>query len=490
MKDNSEVSAHKGRTLTDIPENIAIAQLEQFGDKMIIPEGMTLSMAKELIERREAYMEEEMAFNEEYAFHPYDGANAINVVLERVFGWSCAIPTPGMFGDDPPTLVNIPVSHNEHRKVPWGRFSLPGTEDGWIATAAAFDGQRINFVINGCTKRKYEAQVTKILDGVREELAERSIYRNKAIKLRFKDDDGDIIMLPTPEFMDLTDVDESMLIYSDAVQAQINSNLFVPIERAVDCIANGIDVKRGVLLAGIYGTGKTLGAKVAAKKALRQGHTFVYTPHADELGKAIAFAKQYQSPVCVIFCEDIDRAVNGDRTVKMDDILNVVDGIDTKTTRVIIVLTTNDLEGINPALLRPGRLDAVIEVTPPDAKAVIKLLRYYGGDAIHPSVNLDRVGYMLAGNIPAVISEVVKRAKIAELERTAPGTKITGLSEDSIVQAAESIKYQVDLLARRSKENNQALPPLEQTIAGIVQYAVTGRSDKLSKVTQPEYQAN
>src|SRR5690606_12165691 len=100
-------------------------------------------------------------------------------------------------------------------------------------------------------------------DRVRHLLQTQSIYRGHAIKLRFRDDDGDPIDLPTPEFMDLTDVDETMLIYSESVQRQVHVNLFTPIERVDDCLHNGIVVKRGVLLAGTYGVGKTLAAKVA-----------------------------------------------------------------------------------------------------------------------------------------------------------------------------------------------------------------------------------
>ena len=41
-------------------------------------------------------------------------------------------------------------------------------------------------------------------------------------------------------------------------------NLFTPITRVKDCIKNSIPVKRGILLGGTYGTGKTLAATVAA----------------------------------------------------------------------------------------------------------------------------------------------------------------------------------------------------------------------------------
>lgn len=469
-----------GNSLKDVPDNVAIAQLEHFGDKLVVPKGMSLQQALELIERRQSYLEEDMNFNEVFGYFPYDGANALNQVLERTFGWSCAEPTPGMFGDRPPALINIEIAPKVFRKVPWGRFSLPGMEGGWIQCAAAWDGSSVKFALTGIIKRKFEDKIDQLFAEVRKELDENSIYRGKAIKIRFKDDDGCEIDMPTPEFMDLTDVDESMVIYSTDVQRQIEINLLTPIRRVHDCLLNNIPIKRGVMLAGTYGTGKTLGAKVAAKLSVATGNTFVYIPHADELNKAIEFAKQYQSPACTVFCEDIDRAISGERTVKMDDILNIIDGIDTKTANIITVLTSNHIEEINPALLRPGRLDAVIHVTPPDAEAVSKLLRAYGGGAIAPSVSLEAAAKLLEGNIPATIAEVVKRAKLAELARTPAGQVVTNLSEASLIEAAHSVKAHVELLERRASAAQRRLPAMEETLVEIVRAALTRDTSKLS----------
>jgi len=466
--------SEKTVSLNKIPQNVAVAEVVKHGDKLTVPESMPLEEAIELLQRRQEYLEEEMRFNETFNYFPLDGANALNIVLERIFGWSPAEPTPGMFGDNPPQLINIEVAPKVFRKVPWGRFSLPGMEDAWLNTSFNWTDKGVRFAMVVNAKRKYEEKIDKVFAEVRKELDENSIYRGQALKIRFLDEDGDLVGMPTPEFMDLTDVDEQMLIYSDHVADAIRRDLFTPIERVNDCIANDINVKRGVLLAGTYGTGKTLGAKVAAKKAVATGNTFLYTPHANELSYAIEFAKQYQSPACVIFVEDIDRAVTGERSVSMDDILNIVDGIDTKTARIITVLTSNHLEDINPAMLRPGRLDAIIEVTPPDAKAVERLLRSYGGSTITDDVNLEAAAKKLAGQIPAVIAEVVKRAKLAELSVTPPGEKIESISEASILLAAESITFQTELLDRRAREGVRRLPSLEETFVEIIRQAITG----------------
>src|SRR5690606_20126549 len=131
--------------------------------------------------------------------------------------------------------------------------------------------------------------------------------------------------------------------------------------------------------------------------AVQNGITYLYVPRADELKDAIEFAKLYQNPASVVFCEDIDRVTKGERSVAMDDILNIIDGIDTKTANIMVVLTTNHMDNINPAMLRPGRLDAVIPVTPPDAKAVERLIRVYAKGAVRADEDLAHVGATLAG---------------------------------------------------------------------------------------------
>src|SRR5690606_23730038 len=150
----------------------------------------------------------------------------------------------------------------------------------------------------------------------------------------------------------------------------------------------------------------------------------------------------------------------------MDDILNIIDGIDTKSANIITVLTTNNLENIHPAMLRPGRLDAVIDVAPPDAEAVTRLIRLYGGETIAPDADLSSVGETLAGTIPAVIAEVVKRAKLAQLSRQAPGTFVTEITPEALLESAETIKAQIALLADKPKEET---PTLDQAMKKAIQ---------------------
>jgi transitional endoplasmic reticulum ATPase len=331
------------------------------------------------------------------------------------------------------------------------------------------------FVLSATVKRKDEPVIRELFTSLREYLKTHSIYRGKAIKIRFRDDDGDTIPMPQPEFMDVADVDPDGLLLNKDLMASINANLFTPITRVADCIQNGIKVKRGVLLGGNYGTGKTLAATVAAHLAQKHGITFVYTPRANELGDAIAFAKQYQSPACVVFCEDIDREMTGERSVKIDDILNILDGVDTKSENIITVLTTNHLEKVNQAMLRPGRLDAIISIEAPDAETAERLVRHYGGNAIDEAEDLVEVGVALQGQIPAVIEETVKRAKLYNLSLIDSGHAVTGISGEALRLAGVSMKTQIELLEGPEKIE---LPTLDKVMKHMIVSSVKESVDE------------
>ena len=458
------------KTLEQNEKQVHVADIVKHGEKLIVPEQMKLGDAIDLLKRRQTYEEEEVVVRRTYNVFPWDGAHALMLALTERYGWAAAEATPGFFGSNPPQMLDVQVGYGQTKKVPWGRFSLPQVE-GFVQCSAQKKDGRVSFELVGKVLRKDEPTIELLFDTVEKTLRTNSIYMGKAIKIRFRDNDGNLLEMPEPEFMNLNGISRDSLVYSDDVQNLIETNLFTPIERVSDCITNDMPVKRGVLLGGPYGTGKTMAATVAAALATNVGVTYVYVPRSDELSDAIQFAKQYSDKACVIFCEDIDRAVSGERSVKMDDILNILDGIDTKSSRIITVLTTNHLENINPAMLRPGRLDAIIDVTAPDAKAVEKLVRLYGRETIAADADLTLVGEALAGTIPAVIAEVVKRAKLHQLQYQQPGTLIEQISSQALLDSALTIQAQRKLLEEQSKPKVKE-PTFNEVIAAAVAPAI------------------
>ena len=199
--------------------------------------------------------------------------------------------------------------------------------------------------------------------------------------------------------------------------------------------------KRGVLFAGPYGTGKTAQAFAAALLAVKFGWTFLYLADVSQLPKAIQFSKMYGRTV--IYAEDIDRVTDGERDEDMDEIFNMVDGIDTKESDILLIVTTNHLEKINKAMLRPGRLDVTIHIGPPDAEAVQRLIKGYAGDTLDASVTGEEAGLILDGQIPAVVREAVERAKLYAIDRT--GGEDFKLMDSDLVDAATEVIEQVKL---------------------------------------------
>lgn len=464
--------------LSNAKKKTAVAEIQRFGEKLIIPEGMSLKQAADLIARREAYEGQETVLQSVFNCYPWDGAAMLEKVLAEKYGWAQQVPTPGFFGDSPPARIEIECGYGKTMTVPWGQMAIPGVSGALILGAEMVKAGCFRFKLFAKVLRRDEPTIQDLFEKVRKKITEESIYRGQAIRVEFLDSDGDLLSEPTqPKFLDTASVDPSMLVLSKDLEKMVRSSLFTPITRPLDCLANGIPVKRGILLSGTFGTGKTLIAHVASKLAVEAGVTFLYIKRAKELPYAIEFAQQYQSPACAIFCEDIDREMDGDRSEDMDQILNTIDGIDSKTTNVIVVLTTNNKKGIHPAMLRPGRLDAVLDVAPPDAEAIERLIKIYAKGSLADDVDLEPVGKVLAGNIPAVIAEVVKRAKLSQLALQAPGTKVTKIGTQALLDAALSIQAQVDLLNPPEKVKR---PDLEVAIGNAVVNALNGNLENIS----------
>ena len=173
----------------------------------------------------------------------------------------------------------------------------------------------------------------------------------------------------------------------------------------------------------------------------QRGWTFIYLKDVTRLAQAYAFAEHYQP--AVIFAEDIDQILKDERrSSEINDVLNALDGIDSRGMEVVTVLTTNHLEKITKAMLRPGRLDTVVSVKPPDAAAAIRLVRLYAGERLEDNTDLSKAGELLAGEIPALIREVVERSKLAALRRDGD-LKLVG---EDIEVTARSMKAHMTLL--------------------------------------------
>lgn len=435
-----------------------IPSLVEEGTKIIVPKGMSKTEAIKWLEKMEADDQTTIQPSVQLPCHPNDGLWALHQSLAAKYGWVDAVPTESFFGRQPPSFTTLEVAPGKFEQVLTGQFKLPGIS-GIFAVGGAMTPQGPVFTLYAEIKKKHQAIFDEIAEATREYLRTNSIYRGKPFYLATKDN-GQINLSGSMKFMDVGGVKAEDLIFPLAVQEQIETNLFTPIEFTEKCSKYQIPLKRGVLLEGPYGVGKTLTAAVTAQKCMANGWTFIYLDKVAGLKSAISLAKLYEP--AVIFAEDIDRVTDGERDADLDNILNTIDGVDSKDRRLMVVLTTNFVEKIDKAMLRPGRLDSVISLQAPDQEAVQRLIRLYGRDLIPETERLEGVGEILQGEIPAVIREVVERAKLYAVPRTnGHGMLVDAMALEA---AAKGMKRHLALLKGQRKRS-----VLEQVGAAVVE---------------------
>ena len=146
----------------------------------------------------------------------------------------------------------------------------------------------------------------------------------------------------------------------------------------------GIDPPRGVLLYGPPGTGKTMLVKAVAHHT---NASFIQLVGSEFVQKYLgegprmvrdAFRLAKENEPSIIFIDEIDAVgtkrydanTGADREIQrvLMELLNQMDGFD-QTTNVKVVMATNRPDTLDPALLRPGRLDRKIEFPLPDRRA-------------------------------------------------------------------------------------------------------------------------
>jgi 26S proteasome regulatory subunit T4 len=154
----------------------------------------------------------------------------------------------------------------------------------------------------------------------------------------------------------------------------------------------GIKAPKGVLLYGPPGTGKTLLARALANNIeasyLKVVASAIVDKYIGESARIIremfGYAKDHQP--CVIFMDEIDaiggrrfsQGTSADREIQrtLMELLNQLDGFDTLG-KVKMVMATNRPDTLDPALLRPGRLDRKIEIPLPNETARLEILKIH-----------------------------------------------------------------------------------------------------------------
>jgi len=210
----------------------------------------------------------------------------------------------------------------------------------------------------------------------------------------------------------------------------------------------------GVLLHGPPGTGKTLLARAIAGET---GVNFIQVAgpelldrYVGESEKAVreVFDRARQAAPVIVFFDEIDAiatdrdAVGGDSGVSERVVSQLLTEFDraSDNPNVVVLAATNRRAALDPALLRPGRLETHVEVPLPDREPRRRVLRVHTREKpLADDVDLDRLAAETAGYSGAEIASLCREAALIAIERVTDehGAAATDHADDVSITATD-----------------------------------------------------
>ncbi|MGZ3611408.1 MAG: ATP-dependent zinc metalloprotease FtsH, partial [Ktedonobacteraceae bacterium] len=287
---------------------------------------------------------------------------------------------------------------------------------------------------------------------------------------------------PSTTFADVAGVDESKYELQEVVEFLKTPDKFQRL---------GGKIPRGVLLVGPPGTGKTLLARAVAGEA---GVPF-FSMSGSEFVEVLVgvgasrvrdlFDQAKKAAPSIIFIDEIDAVgrqrgssinTNDEREQTLNQLLVEMDGFDTRQA-VVVIGATNRPDGLDIALLRPGRFDRRVTVDRPDWTGRLAILKIHAREVpVGPDVDLVAMARATVGMVGADLANLINEAALLAARRNLDYVNQKCLEEalDKILLGAERplVLHDDDLNVIAYHEGGHAL-------TGIL----SEHADPVSKVT-------
>jgi len=361
---------------------------------------------------------------------------AFERLLERD-GWSAEVIGVGSGGHwEPPSLAGIATAARAiggDRGIRPGALTLTGVRVGPGEVISCWAGALLLLHGDG---RRLAALVTRgeraMGDGVRVEvladeraagdallaelarlMAAHNVYRGRVLAFS-RTEEGEVEL----EVRTLPSVPRDAIVLPAGVLDRIERHVLGPVRHRERLLAAGRHLKRGVLLHGPPGTGKTMTATYLVGRlpgrttVILNGEGYGLIEPACELARELA-------PATVIL-EDVDlvgheRAFGDPAAPLLFELLNQMDGL-AEDADLLFLLTTNRPDALEPALAaRPGRIDQAVELPLPDADGLLALLTRYG-EGLEVRADLAAFAAPLAGASAAHVKELLRKATLLAAE--------------------------------------------------------------------------
>lgn len=372
-------------------------------------------------------------------------------VIEQVYGFydranlHLAIEELADAADDKPALVGIVMTEDYH-SVSLSKLSRPATAESYDEGPVEYideplpNGQRMSCVKRGLylfridgkphalliSEQQYSRSpgiVAEIMAPLKDD-AERFAHRLTRLVRHGKAFRGNVLSLERDcyggginvKYHNLPKVSREQIILPAELLDRIERHTIAFSENAERLAAAGRHLKRGILLHGPPGTGKTYSAMYLASRM--PGRTvFLLTGAGMGSIETACNMARILEPATIIL-EDVD-LIGTQRDRQMVDanallfeLLNQMDGL-ADDADVLFVLTTNRPDVLEPALAaRPGRIDQAISVPPPDEDCRRRLFSLYSQGLTLKVERLDEFIHKMDGVSAAFIRELLRKAAV------------------------------------------------------------------------------
>ena len=254
----------------------------------------------------------------------------------------------------------------------------------------------------------------------------------------------------------------------------------------------GAKIPRGVLLAGDPGTGKTLMARAVAGEANVPFFSISGSEFAEMFVGVGAsrvrdlFSKAKKNAPYIIFIDEID-AVAHKRDARggagredeqtLNQILVEMDGFDNDS-GVIVMAATNRVDMLDKALLRPGRFDRHVNVTLPERKDRLEILKvHFKGKPVEANVDLEALAKKTVGSSGADLANIANEAAI-----TAAREGHKAISNNDVVEAFERVAIGPERKSKVMTDKERKITAYHEAGHAIVGHVLPD-SDPVHKVT-------
>jgi SpoVK/Ycf46/Vps4 family AAA+-type ATPase len=232
---------------------------------------------------------------------------------------------------------------------------------------------------------------------------------------------------PDPD-ADAFDVERSTIGFDDVggmedVKDRLNAAFLTPLRNPKLKAMYGKSLRGGLLLYGPPGCGKTYLARAVAGE---MGAGFIRVSIVDVLDMWLGtsernlheiFQLARRSAPCVVFLDELDALGQKRSNLKtsagrttVNQLLQELDGMGSDNEGVFVLAATNQPWDIDPALRRPGRLDRMVLVLPPDEPARVAILKTHLDDRPVAKIDLGRIARQTEGYSGADLAHLCETA--------------------------------------------------------------------------------